>query len=114
MKEREAGLQENAATMDIVVWFSEFNKLMCEFGRWTFPLDSSQKVLTRFLLLVVACIHVAAGDLINGIQSWYRRLVRKISHLRPSFQNDWTFIGLIGPIAQGMLFEKDLSQLAMR
>ncbi|KAI7882592.1 hypothetical protein K492DRAFT_235954 [Lichtheimia hyalospora FSU 10163] len=80
LKEREVGIQENAATMDVLVWFSEINKLICE--------------------LVVACIHVAAGDLINGMQSWYRRLVRKISHLRPSFQSEWTFIGLIGPIAQ--------------
>ena len=53
-------------------------------------------------LLVQACIKMTASDLIHGIQAWYRRIIRRVTMIQPSFQQEWFFNGLIGPIsAQG-------------
>ncbi|KAG2222777.1 hypothetical protein INT45_013141, partial [Circinella minor] len=50
-------------------------------------------------LLVQACIKMTASDLIHGIQAWYRRIIRRVMMIQPSFQQEWFFNGLIGPIS---------------
>ncbi|KAI8144500.1 hypothetical protein BJV82DRAFT_537101 [Fennellomyces sp. T-0311] len=77
LHEREAALHDKES-LDPHAWFSELNKLLCD--------------------LVSACIRVTASDLIHGIQSWYKRVIRKVSHTHPSFSKEWVFEGLVGPI----------------
>ncbi|OBZ86292.1 Serine/threonine-protein kinase SMG1 [Choanephora cucurbitarum] len=47
--------------------------------------------------LVEACIQEKYMDLIYGLQSWYKRLIRKVGQTIPDFAEKWCFEGLIGP-----------------
>lgn len=47
--------------------------------------------------LVEACIREQYTDLIYGMQSWYKKLIRKICQLSPEFKEKWSFEGLVGP-----------------
>ncbi|KAI9321568.1 hypothetical protein BX666DRAFT_2023684 [Dichotomocladium elegans] len=50
--------------------------------------------LTRFF------VTSTSSDLIYGIQSWYKRVIKSISQSWPAFQKEWHFPALIGPIAR--------------
>ncbi|KAI8090817.1 hypothetical protein BDF21DRAFT_412239 [Thamnidium elegans] len=63
---------------DIMPWFKELNGYLRE--------------------LVEACIREQYTDLIYGMQSWYKKLIRNIYQLSPEFKEKWSFEGLIGPI----------------
>lgn len=65
---------------DIMPWFKELNVYLRE--------------------LVEACIREQYMDLIYGLQSWYKKLIRKIYQISPEFKENWSFEGHIGPIAR--------------
>lgn len=66
------------ALADIEPWFKQLN---------TYLVD-----------LVEACIRKRYTDLIYGMQSWYKKLVRKVLQTTPSFKDEWMFDGLVGPL----------------
>ncbi|KAI8353363.1 hypothetical protein BD560DRAFT_357697 [Blakeslea trispora] len=63
---------------NILTWYKEVNKYMRD--------------------LVEVCIQERYMDLIYGLQSWYRRLIRKVNQAIPGFAETWYFEGLVGPI----------------
>ncbi|KAI9495515.1 hypothetical protein BDB00DRAFT_927415 [Zychaea mexicana] len=66
-------------SLDVFAWFTEINSILYD--------------------LVRACIKMTASDLIHGIQAWYKRIIRKVARIQPSFEQEWVFDGLIGPIS---------------
>lgn len=49
-------------------------------------------------MIVAACIRERYMDLIYGMQSWYKRVIRKIQHNMPEFKDSWSFEGYVGPL----------------
>ncbi|KAL0080268.1 hypothetical protein J3Q64DRAFT_1644429, partial [Phycomyces blakesleeanus] len=68
---------------DPLGWFNETNHLLRD--------------------LVEACIQNSSVDIINGLQSWYKKVIRKAGHIHPPFNEQWSFECLIGPIPKGNL-----------
>ncbi|KAG0185841.1 Serine/threonine-protein kinase smg1 [Apophysomyces sp. BC1034] len=79
LSERESGMKEKVSA-DTFGWFLETNQYLRE--------------------LVEVCIRQNMVDHINGLQSWYKRLIRKVNHWNASFQDQWVFNGLNGPFAK--------------
>ncbi|CAO3626259.1 unnamed protein product [Mucor hiemalis] len=66
------------ALADVKPWFKQLNSYLVD--------------------LVEACIRKQYTDLIYGMQSWYKKLVRKVLQTVPSFKDEWVFDGLVGPL----------------
>ncbi|KAI8377636.1 uncharacterized protein BYT42DRAFT_614302 [Radiomyces spectabilis] len=77
LKEREASLTEQVPENE-TKWFMDTNILLRE--------------------LVHTCIRQKQADIIQGFHSWYKRLIRKMAHIKPSFLEHYTFRFLIGPL----------------
>ncbi|KAI7861672.1 hypothetical protein BDF14DRAFT_1991502 [Spinellus fusiger] len=77
LDERDRTMQEKF-TADPLTWFSETNILVRD--------------------LVHACIQQHSPDIIHGLQSWYKKIIRKATHILPSFQEKWSFECFIGPL----------------
>lgn len=37
------------------------------------------------------------SDLIYGVQAWYKRVLRRIGHVIPSFHEEYVFLAMLGP-----------------
>ncbi|KAI9017989.1 hypothetical protein CLU79DRAFT_837480 [Phycomyces nitens] len=80
LNERERTMQDKVAA-DPVGWFNETNHYLRD--------------------LVEACIQNSSVDIINGLQSWYKKLIRKAGHIHPPINDQWSFDCLVGPVPKG-------------
>lgn len=65
---------------DIVPWFKRINDYLSD--------------------LVEACIREQYMDLIYGMQSWFKKLIKKVYQNTPESKDEWSFEGLIGPLTK--------------
>ncbi|RCH98888.1 Serine/threonine-protein kinase smg1 [Rhizopus azygosporus] len=73
-------LKEMESTIPVnpIPWFKEVNEYLRD--------------------LVEVCIRKKYTDMINGLQSWYKKVIRKACQISGEFKENWIFEGCIGPL----------------
>ncbi|CEG68582.1 hypothetical protein RMATCC62417_04816 [Rhizopus microsporus] len=73
-------LKEMESTIPVnpIPWFKEVNEYLRD--------------------LVEVCIRKKYTDMINGLQSWYKKVIRKAYQISGEFKENWIFEGCIGPL----------------